>query len=124
VSKLGLDASWQSETTKFSPVNDTKEVDDKEQNREDWLELQKQYPDATKTQLRKLSPRLYARLYRGDRIWLNDNSPKIQKPSVSVFFDEEVKEEIDFLGRIMDEISDRAVARGLTPEILADILND
>ncbi|WP_330203389.1 hypothetical protein [Cyanobacterium sp. Dongsha4] len=42
----------------------------------------------------------------------------------SLFFDEEAKEDIDFLGRIMDEISDRAVARGLTPEILADILND
>jgi hypothetical protein len=42
----------------------------------------------------------------------------------SLFFDQEVKEDIDFLGRIMDEISDKAVARGLTPEILADILND
>jgi hypothetical protein len=42
----------------------------------------------------------------------------------SLFFDEEAKEDIDFLGRIMDEISDKAVARGLTPEILADILND
>lgn len=42
----------------------------------------------------------------------------------SLFFDEEVKDEIDFLGKIMDEISDQAIARGLTPEILADILND
>lgn len=42
----------------------------------------------------------------------------------SPYFDEEVKDEIDFLGKIMDEISDRAIARGLTPEILADILND
>ncbi len=42
----------------------------------------------------------------------------------SLFFDEDVKNEIDFLGKIMDEISDRAISRGLTPEILADILND
>ncbi len=84
VDKLGLNASWQSETTKFSPVHDTKEVDDKEQNRREWLELQKQYPDATKTELRKLSPALYARLYRCDRIWLNNNSPYLQKSSVSV----------------------------------------
>jgi hypothetical protein len=44
--------------------------------------------------------------------------------NASLFFDQEVKEDIDFLGRIMDEISDKAVSRGLTPEILADILND
>ena len=42
----------------------------------------------------------------------------------SLFFDEDVKDEIDFLGKIMDEISDRAISRGLTPEILANILND
>ncbi|WP_155084691.1 TnsD family Tn7-like transposition protein [Cyanobacterium aponinum] len=82
--KLGLDASWQSETTKFALVNDTKEVDNKAQNRQDWLNLQKQYPHATKTELRNLSPALYARLYRCDRIWLNNNSPSLQKPSVSV----------------------------------------
>jgi hypothetical protein len=84
VNEFGLDASWQSETIKFSPVNDTKEVDDKSQNRQDWLELQKQYPDATKTELRNLSPALYARLYRCDLTWLNDNSPFLQQPSVSV----------------------------------------
>ncbi|WP_330203386.1 TnsD family Tn7-like transposition protein [Cyanobacterium sp. DS4] len=84
VDKLGLNASWQSETNKFAPINDTKEVDDKAQNRQDWLELLKQYPDATKTELRNLSPALYARLYRGDRIWLNNNSPSLQKPPVSV----------------------------------------
>jgi hypothetical protein len=84
VDKLGLNASWQSETTKVSPVNETNEVDGKEKNRRDWIALQKQYPNATKTELRKLSPSLYARLYRCDRIWLNDNSPSLQQPSVSV----------------------------------------
>jgi len=84
VDKLGLNASWQSETTQFSPVNETNEVDDKEQNRADWIALQKQYPNATKTELRRLSPALYARLYRCDRIWLNDNSPSLQQPSVPV----------------------------------------
>jgi hypothetical protein len=84
VNEFGLDASWQSETNKFAPVNETKEVDEKEQNRRDWIALQKQYPNTTKTELRKLSPALYARLYRGDRTWLNDNSPSLQQPSVSV----------------------------------------
>ncbi|MBD2137741.1 hypothetical protein H6F32_09100 [Anabaena sp. FACHB-1237] len=31
--------------------------------------------------------------------------------------------DIDFLRKIMDEISDRASARGLTPEILDEFLN-
>jgi hypothetical protein len=35
-----------------------------------------------------------------------------------IFWDE------DFLGKMMDAISDRAIARGLTPEILESILND
>ncbi|MEA5550350.1 hypothetical protein VB713_05030 [Anabaena cylindrica UHCC 0172] len=43
---------------------------------------------------------------------------------VSVFLREEMNEEVDFLGKLMDEISDRAVSRGLTPEILETILNE
>ncbi|MGM3307867.1 hypothetical protein ACSQ6I_18155 [Anabaena sp. WFMT] len=43
---------------------------------------------------------------------------------VSVFLREEMNEEVDFLGKLMDKISDRAVSRGLTPEILETILNE
>ncbi|TAE59444.1 MAG: hypothetical protein EAZ76_11785 [Nostocales cyanobacterium] len=43
---------------------------------------------------------------------------------VSLFLREDINEEIDFLGKLMDEISDRAVSRGLTPEILEKILNE
>jgi hypothetical protein len=43
---------------------------------------------------------------------------------VSLFLGQEVSDEVDFLGKIMDEISDRAVSRGLTPEILESILNE
>ncbi len=42
---------------------------------------------------------------------------------VSLFLREDLNEEVDFLGKLMDEISDRAVSRGLTPEILETILN-
>jgi hypothetical protein len=34
------------------------------------------------------------------------------------------EDNIDFLGKLMDEISDRAEARGLTPEILESLLNE
>jgi hypothetical protein len=43
---------------------------------------------------------------------------------VSLFLGENVNEEVDFLGKLMDEISERAVSRGLTPEILEAILNE
>jgi hypothetical protein len=33
-------------------------------------------------------------------------------------------EKIDKLGQLMDEISSKAIARGLTPEILEEILNE
>ncbi|MDJ0597511.1 MAG: hypothetical protein QNJ37_01505 [Crocosphaera sp.] len=43
---------------------------------------------------------------------------------VSLFLEQNINEELDFLGQLMDEISDRAVSRGLTPEILQTILNE
>ncbi|MEA5620761.1 hypothetical protein VB711_23405 [Cronbergia sp. UHCC 0137] len=43
---------------------------------------------------------------------------------VSVFLREDINEEVDFLGKLMNEISDKAVSRGLTPEILETILNE
>lgn len=43
---------------------------------------------------------------------------------VSLFLREDMNEDVDFLGKLMDEISDRAVSRGLTPEILETILNE
>ncbi|ACK66964.1 conserved hypothetical protein [Rippkaea orientalis PCC 8801] len=43
---------------------------------------------------------------------------------VSLFLEQNINEELDFLGQLMDEISDRAVSRGLTPEILETILNE
>jgi hypothetical protein len=35
-----------------------------------------------------------------------------------------VNNDLDFLGKLMDEISDRAEARGLAPEILESLLNE
>ena len=43
---------------------------------------------------------------------------------VSLFLGQDVNKEVDFLGKLMDEISDRAVSRGLTPDIFEAILNE
>lgn len=48
----------------------------RERDRTEWLSLQQLYPNLSKTELRKLKPALYARLYRNDRIWLKKHSPE------------------------------------------------
>lgn len=41
-------------------------------------------PKLSKTEIRKLAPDIYAWLYRCDRTWLNENSPKLKQPRSSV----------------------------------------
>lgn len=43
---------------------------------------------------------------------------------VSILLRKQVDKDVAFLRELMDEISDRARARGLTPEILESILNE
>lgn len=43
---------------------------------------------------------------------------------VSILLQKQVDNDVAFLRGLMDEISDRARARGLTPEILESILNE
>lgn len=52
------------------------------QKRQIWLQLQEQHPKMNKTELRKIQPSVYTYLYRYDRNWLNENSPKCQKRKV------------------------------------------
>jgi hypothetical protein len=57
-------------------VKDGRRISQREPDRTEWLFLQQQHPNLSKTELRKLNPALYARLYRKDRIWLEKHSPK------------------------------------------------
>jgi hypothetical protein len=43
---------------------------------------------------------------------------------VSILLQKQVDKDVAFLRELMDEISERARARGLTPEILESILNE
>ena len=86
VALLDLTPSW---TKKKPPIKSKKaETIDlegiKQQKRENWLELQHKNPKLSKTEIRKIKPDVYAWLYRRDRTWLNNNSPKLQKPKASV----------------------------------------
>lgn len=50
-----------------------------ESHRQIWLQLQQGHPNLSKTELRNLKPSTYTFLYRYDKEWLNNNSPKIRK---------------------------------------------
>lgn len=61
-------------TPAIKPTN-SKILERVEDRRQVWLQLQKEYPNHTKTELRKMHPAVYTYLYRYDRNWLEVNSP-------------------------------------------------
>ncbi|MBD2048750.1 TniQ family protein [Coleofasciculus sp. FACHB-64] len=91
VSLLKLTTYWQTrkendfvglqEAPEIHP-NSTTEL--KFKHKQDWIALQAQNPEASKTTLRKLVPATYIWLYRNDREWLNQNSPALQVAVPSV----------------------------------------
>jgi len=60
----------------------------------------------------KVSPKV-AQIYQN----ATESEKQWVETLVAVLFDPDLRSEVDFLGKIMDEVSDRAVSRGLTPEI-------
>ena len=52
-----------------------------EDRREQWVALRAQYPFENRTSLRSRAPAVWTSLYRRDRIWLEANSPRQQKPT-------------------------------------------
>lgn len=75
------------------PLDDFKSQLNERKNR--WLELQEEYPEKSKTELRKLATDVYAFLYRNDRDWLNTNSPvkkRMQTPNQRVDWEKRDRE--------------------------------
>jgi hypothetical protein len=75
--ELKLKVPWKLPKIEKKNINEplaefTKQLSDRKNK---WLELQKEYPEKSKTELRKLAPDVYAYLYRNDQGWLNNNSP-------------------------------------------------
>lgn len=62
-------------TPAIKPTN-SKIIERVEDRRKVWLQLQAEYPNHSKTELRKMHPAIYTYLYRYDRNWLEINSPK------------------------------------------------
>lgn len=77
--RLGLKVYWESraEDIEVDTYDNYKEEPDVNHanHREEWIKLMKQFPEKSKTELRKMNKALYTWLYRNDRDWLNENSP-------------------------------------------------
>ncbi|MED1850078.1 TnsD family transposase [Brevibacillus agri] len=75
-------------------------------DRTNWLQLQEEHPELSKTELRKLNPALYVRLYRNDRSWLDQNSPasKIVTPNQRVDWSQRDKDILQTVQIAVDKI--------------------
>jgi len=87
VQRFGLTPKWRSQTEMQDsdstelPYLKLGESDDlRAKHRTTWSTLQTQYPQTSKTALRRLAPATYIWLYRHDQEWLNQHSPPAQKP--------------------------------------------
>lgn len=68
-------------TLKVSTVNKTDTVLFLKKN--EWLSLAKENPNLSITQLRKLNGSLYLFLYRKDKEWLKDHSPRVKRKVIN-----------------------------------------
>lgn len=79
--KLSLKTYWitrsEEEDKSINSIKQDYFDEKKEGYRGEWLNLRKQYPRTSKTELRQLNNRVFTWLYRNDRDWLNRNSPKL-----------------------------------------------
>jgi hypothetical protein len=77
--RLGFDASRPGSRLTRTPKEHGKvrvgPQRDISQAKSEWLQLCLHWPEASRTQLRKLRPDLYTALYRHARTWLKENSP-------------------------------------------------
>lgn len=80
-------------TPAIKPTN-SKILERLENRRQVWLHLQKEYPNHSKTELRKMHPAVYTYLYRYDRNWLEMNSPMpISRKAINKRVDWEKRDE-------------------------------
>ena len=86
VALLNLTPAWTKNKPQFKQKKalSTEIEGIKEPKKDIWLNLQQENPELSKTELRKLAPDIYTWLYRHDRKWLNQNSPKLKQPKPSI----------------------------------------
>lgn len=106
--RLGFDASRPgSRLTQMPTVYSKVHVGpqrDISQAKSEWLQLCLHWPEASRTQLRKLRPDLYTALYRHARTWLKENSPLPIRSHDHVVVDWAQRDRV-IEGQILDAVS-------------------
>ena len=95
--ELELKVPWKLSKVEKKEVNESLEDFETQLNerKTKWLDLQEEYAEKSKTELRRMVPDVYAFLYRNDRDWLNTHSPvkkRIQMPYQRVDWEKRDKE--------------------------------
>jgi Tn7-like transposition protein D/TniQ len=114
VSSLKLESHWEQRVAPSIEPIITESVDRSlvvQQQKEEWIALQQQYPNLTKTELRKLAPAIYTCLYRHDRDWLKGNSPALQQPTATNDRVDWVKRDLEVLDRVKLAVAAMLLAR-------------
>lgn len=111
VSRLKLKSYWQcfqesqpADSQLALDYNANSPTNVKIKYRENWKALQDQYPESSKTTLRRLAPAIYSWLYRNDQEWLNQNSPTLQMPVPSVTKVDWAERDKEVLEKVKDAV--------------------
>lgn len=115
--ELGLKVPWKLPKVEKKNINAPLEDFETQltERKNKWLELQEEYPDKSKTELRKIAPDVYVFLYRNDRDWLNEFSPtkkRIQTPNQRVNWkkrDTELLNRVQKVVRNWDKDADKPI---------------
>ncbi|WP_179295573.1 TnsD family Tn7-like transposition protein [Bacillus sp. FJAT-45350] len=104
--ELELKVPWKLPKVKRINVNDALEDYEAQLNerKNTWLKLQEEYPEKSKTELRKMAPEVYAYLYRNNREWLNEYSPvkkRTTTPNQRVDWDKRDKEILEKVKKVI-----------------------
>ncbi len=97
-------------------------------NRQIWIQLQQEQPNLSKTELREQSPSTYAYLYRNDKEWLHNHSPKLRKTESKngrVNWHERDQEILDQVKKVVRELSvSNGKPRRITVKSIADAIGE
>lgn len=93
-----------SSQTNRNPINKKDNI--KCVSKQQWLDLIKQYPTVSRTNLRKKNPALYMRIYRNDKEWLKKHPPFAKKNVVTNKRVDWVKRDLKILDEVKKVVED------------------
>jgi len=114
--KLGLEIYWKADIVENVADLGVKTISENKKAelyyRNEWGQLIEEFSKKTKTELRSMDKGLYIWLYRNDRKWLNENSPKINKKNETNNRVNWVKRDDEILIKVKDAVENMSPSQG------------